>query len=272
VTLDTGAFALPDPRPMPSPAAMPEAPERKRPAGHPLDPPASLVSAWADPLSPDSPELAFRIAAPAVTTPEVGAGLTKEQILRGIQAESLQKRAEQKNLEREVGLAKARELAAMADRAQSERVAFHDELRRLLKEMGDEAGPEIKALCDRYGRSMHPEAEKLMNSALNRAATRAKREFKFALMRYFGAPEAMLLDDLAADIDQTRGTRGGPRDRNAVRVIAGRLLLRYPPPTPPGPGSAPPAAAAPTSTPAPTKATVARTPAVPAARPARPSQ
>ena len=63
-------------------------------------------------------------------------------------------------------------------------------------------------------------------------------------MRKIGLPEPVLLDFLAHKVDQTRNTRGGPRDDDEVRVRAARLLLTYPLPVPP-PAKAAPKAAAP---------------------------
>jgi hypothetical protein len=218
-----------------APAPAPAGPERKIPAGPPLEPPAPLVSAWGEPLAPDSPELAFRVVAapgpgPAQRPQEPKP--TRDQILQAIQAEAQQKKAEQMNLEREVALSKFREMADMFQRTQAERVRFHEDLRRVLNELGSDAGPEIKALCERYGRDMPAGVEKAATLALNRSAAGAKREVRIARMRAHGFPEAMILDDLAREVDSTRNTRGGPRNSNDVRVIAARLLLRYPPPAP----------------------------------------
>ena len=50
----------------------------------------------------------------------------------------------------------------------------------------------------------------------------------------------MILEILAHDLDkQIRGKRGGPKDRNGVRVYAAKLLLTFPPPAVPESSSAP---------------------------------
>jgi hypothetical protein len=249
------------------PLAAQVAPQREVPAGSPLKPPAPLRSAWGDPLAPDSPELAFRVVAapdPGPVDRPQEPRPTPEQIFQSIQAEAQQKQAEQKNLEREVALSKFRGMAEMIQRTQAERIQFHEDLRRVLSELGNNAGPEIKALCERYGRDMPAEVERAATVRLNRLAAGVKRERRIALMRVHGFPEAMILDDLAKELDPTRGTRGGPRNHNEVRVFAARILLKYPPPAP----RAAPGEATTVTNPA----AVARTPAPPAQPSVRPTQ
>jgi hypothetical protein len=221
----------PEPEPTPATATAPVTVTR------PLEPPQPLRSVvLRDSLSPDSPELAFRVPGtasqplPEATTTAPEPAATREQTIQEILAESAQKRLEQANLKREVALSKAREAWELHRRAQAERLAFHEDLRRLLQGLGNRAGPEIKSLCDRYGRAMHSEVQKAMTVALNRLAASVKLEVKLGLMRAYGAPEAMLLDSLANELDRTRNQRGGPRDHNEVRVRAALLLLKYPPP------------------------------------------
>ena len=48
------------------------------------------------------------------------------------------------------------------------------------------------------------------------------------MMRFLGWPEPRILDFLARQLDLGINSRGGPRDRNAVRVHAARLLLKIP--------------------------------------------
>ena len=96
--------------------------------------------------------------------------MTREQIERQIQDEAQQKKAEQANLGREVEVSKARELFDTIRKAHEDRGPFHDELRRILQELGKDAGAEIKNLCDRYGRSTHPVIEKVVVHSLKGSA------------------------------------------------------------------------------------------------------
>ncbi len=237
--------------------------EDARAAAPPLEPPAPLTSASGSPLSPDTPELTFApidvVAALTRDTPRAVATepkVTKEQIQQEIDAEAQQKKAEQANLGREVEASKAREFFDTIKKAADDRVPFHDELHRILLQLGNDAGPEIKNLCDRYGQKTHPDIEKVVTHTLNRSGAGFDRDVKIKTLRKQGLPEPMILDILARDLDkQIRGKRGGPRDRNGVRVRAALLLLNYPPPPMPEENSA---AAPGTHT-----STAVRTPATP---------
>jgi hypothetical protein len=211
-----------------------------RAAAPPLEPPAPLTSTVGRSIPLDSPELAFAPAAviASVTrdTPETVAlapKLTKEQIQKEIDDEAQRKKAEQANLGREVEQAKAREFFETIKKAADDRVPFHDELYRILLQLGNDAGPEIKNLCDRYGRTTHPRIETEVKKTLNRSGPGLNRDAKIRILRMQGLPEAMILDILANDLDKgIRGTRLA-RDRDGVRVQAARLLLRNKPPPPP---------------------------------------
>jgi len=228
---------------------LPTEPGREIAAETPLEPPAPLMSASKDDLSVDSPELAFRVVgehAPAES--ELDPKVTKEQIMEGIQVEADQKKADQEDFKREMAQAKSREYHETFRKLQSDRPLFHNDLRRLLQELGDGAGVEINALCDRYGRTTLPEVHKVVVLALNRSAARLKREAKIELMRSLGVPEPVILDYLAKEQHHNMNRRGGPRDSNEVRASAARILLAYPPSRPQA---------------SPPKAKSARTPAAP---------
>ena len=213
-------------------------------------PRAPLTSPPGGPLAPDAPELAFApvavVASLTRDTPEPGVReprLTKEQIWQEIQDEARQKKAEQVNLGREVEGSKSREFFEAIKKAHLERRPFHDELRRILIELKQDAGPEINSLCDRYGRgNVHPDIQKVVTHTLNlRSAKGLRREAKVKLMRLQGLPEPVILDALANELDpMIRGKRGGPKDRNGVRVVAAKLLLTFPPPPVPEESSATP--------------------------------
>jgi hypothetical protein len=246
---------------------LPSEPGRESGVEPPLEPPAPPTSATKDDLPADSPELAFGVgerppagrAMEALDEPRV----TKEQILQGIRVEADQKIAEQKNIEREMAQSKVREYYETFRRIQSERPTFHEELRKLLQALGDNAGAEINSLCDRYGRSTLPEVRKVVVLALNRSAARLKREGKIELLRKHGVPEPVILDFIANEEHNNINRRGGPRDQNEVRARAARILLTFPPAaSSPSSGSA--------TTPAPRS--VAKVAAPPVPRSAQPPQ
>ncbi len=129
-------------------------------------------------------------------------------------------------------LAKAREYQEVIHKLNQERLQFHDDLRRLLRAEGEGAGDEIKALCEKYGRDTLPGLEKAVALVRSRTAAKLNRGDTIELMRRYGMPETIIFDYLANELDHYRNMRGGPRDRNEVRVRAARLLLTYPPTTP----------------------------------------
>jgi len=49
------------------------------------------------------------------------------------------------------------------------------------------------------------------------------------MMRRLGLPEPIILDALTRDAARSLKTRGGPRDMDEVRALAGRQLLAIPP-------------------------------------------
>jgi hypothetical protein len=156
--------------------------------------------------------------------------VTKEEILKGFADEAEQKNAEQAQLSRAVEESKRNEFLAMLERVHADRRPFHDELHRALRQLGPDAGPEIKAICDRYGRDTHPVVDKKVKLDMARWSDRLTRGVKIARLRAAGLPEARILDFLAGELNPTIGTRGGPTNRDGVRVRAAQRLLQYPPP------------------------------------------
>jgi hypothetical protein len=195
-----------------------------------LEPPAPLTSPASEPLTPDSPELAFHTGVRRAAVPQPDPKVTKEDILKGIADEAVQKKTEQDQRAREVVDSKVAEFVTMVRRTHADRIPFHDDLRRALRELGPDAGPEIKAICDRYGRDTHPVVEKKVKLDMARWSPRLTPGAKIAKLRADGLPEARILDFLAHDLDSTIGTRGGPANRDGVRVRAALRLLQFPPP------------------------------------------
>jgi hypothetical protein len=212
----------------------------KTPLAEPPEPPRPTV---AEELPADSPELAFRVAmAPAEASAEAAAPtpgpapnaepkVTKDQVLADVRGEAAQKKADQKDLERDIMESKLREYLDVFQKLQEDRPKFHAELRQILRERGD-SSEKIRLMCDRYGREALPEVKLEVSRRLRSSAAGLLLEAKIKYMRRCGVPEAGILDFLSHDLVKDINRPGGPRDAKEVRVFAARKLLAYPPAAP----------------------------------------
>jgi hypothetical protein len=153
--------------------------------------------------------------------------VSKDEILRDIQREADEANARREQMEMLKPRAQAILAAEAVAKIQEGRIPFRNELRQLIAQFGNDAGPEIDHLCDAYGRDMPPEARAAYHRAL-RSTPRLGQQGKVDLMRSAGLPEPVILDYLAHGLHMTLNTRGGPRDKDEVRVRAGKLLLQFP--------------------------------------------
>ncbi len=130
-------------------------------------------------------------------------------------------------------ISSSRRLAAQA------RGPFHAEVRQLLAEQGNGAGPMIQRLCNsnRYGRDTLPEILGPMNKDLVGPASRLSLPGRIKRMRSWGVPETMILDDLVEAEITNYKARGGPRSEAEAWVRAARVLLANPPAKPLAPAS-----------------------------------
>lgn len=208
-----------------------------------LEPVAGLT-----PRAVDEPEVPPAAAVPARTPPPVFAEtipeppdaemsapveeVSKDEILQDIKREADRKDAHREEMERlkprAEGLLAAEAIAAAAARIGEERAPFLIELKKLLKELGNNAGTEIDQLCDQFERNPRPEIRSAYLKTIYRISSRMSREMKVEKMRSFGIPEPMILDSIANELHRTMNSRGGPRDENEVRVRAAKELLKYP--------------------------------------------
>jgi hypothetical protein len=133
-----------------------------------------------------------------------------------------------------------------------ERRRFLDELRMILEAHGRQAGPEIEELSIRSGRDEDPIKRRMAYRVMSMG--RQSQRMKVHHLREIGVSEPVILDFLANEVNQDRGSRNGPRTPNDVWVKAARLLLSYevPPPRTDRPPPAPGQPANPPSTPPPT--------------------
>ncbi len=177
---------------------------------------------------------------PAPLPPPPVPALTKKQVMDKIDLEAEQKAARLRSLEawRPRLLEKDRKLAEeiravqvvdVQRQAEANRVAFHAELRKLVVALGDRAGPQINSLCEKYGRVTMPEIYDAVQTRLRRTSTRLGRREKVEMMRRLGLPEPIILDAITRDAARSLNTRGGPRNMDEVRALAGRQLLAIPP-------------------------------------------
>jgi hypothetical protein len=144
--------------------------------------------------------------------------------------------------QREVFMARVRKVAA------EERPKFHEDLKRLIREQGRAAGPDIKATRERVGVDTLPEIMIPAAKDLLHVASRMTTGEKIRRMRQWGLPETMIIDDLYEQEIRKIGpgqvrVPGAARDEDEAWVFAAWTLLHYPP----GPlrGNQQPAAAAP---------------------------
>ncbi|MGO9464079.1 MAG: hypothetical protein ACLQIB_49475 [Isosphaeraceae bacterium] len=105
-----------------------------------------------------------------------------------------------------------------------ERVKFRDELRAILQEHGNSAGPEINQLAKRSSFEKDPErqiqATRIWRFSRNSQANKVK------MIRALDMPEAVILDFLSDDFHAQVRAPKGPRNENEVRIRAAHRLLQ----------------------------------------------
>jgi hypothetical protein len=116
-----------------------------------------------------------------------------------------------------------RELESRARRLE-ERMKFREELRAILRVHGNQAGPEIDKLAQRYGYDIdtdrYEQGIKIWRSARSPLS-------KVRLIRSLELPESVILNFLSDDLHMLVRSRSGPRNENEVRVRAAQKLLSY---------------------------------------------
>ncbi|MFO0960348.1 MAG: hypothetical protein U0800_23415 [Isosphaeraceae bacterium] len=124
---------------------------------------------------------------------------------------------------------KAEEARKLKVTIEEKRADFLRELNRTLKERGSTAGPEIVALCARYGRSIPKDSEAQAHRIFSgRSASRLPPKTKVEALRNLGWPESVILELLAKDLTGSIGTRNGPKDRGETLTSAAKILLAVP--------------------------------------------
>ncbi len=143
---------------------------------------------------------------------------TKEESDRQLEEEARKKQAEIDSLE-------ARQLSAVREMRQRERLEFRAELREILQIHGNRAGIEIDKLCKRN--AYDSTSDQFLKAREMWRFSRLSTVMKVRYIRSLGLPEVAILNFLSDLIHLRIGTRDGPRDRNEVRIRAARALLKY---------------------------------------------
>jgi hypothetical protein len=157
--------------------------------------------------------------------------------LEGIKNDFLNPDPAEYRRQREVFKARVRQVST------EERPKFHEELKRLIREQGRAAGPDIKAIRDRFGVDTLPEIMMPAARDLLDVGPRLDTGQKIRRMRQWGLPEPMIIDDLYEKELRNIGARGGARNEDEAWVFAAWALLHYPPGVPRAnaqPAAAPP--------------------------------
>jgi hypothetical protein len=140
---------------------------------------------------------------------------TKEETEREIQAEA-EKKAEDFAAKLE------RRGDGLRARFTEDCVRFREELRDVLKNDRNKAGPEIDKIARRYSSECNP---LLFAKAQDIWSSRATLDRKMKLVRALGVPESVILDFISAEMHKMIGSRKGPRTTAEVRVRAAIKLL-----------------------------------------------
>jgi hypothetical protein len=146
---------------------------------------------------------------------------TKEESERAIMAEAAKREAELKSRVED------RDLELLGQRV-GEQLKFREELRGVLKAKRKEAGPDIEKLNKRYDFDVEPD-KKAQAWHIWRHGRLTTRD-KLRKARELGLPDTTILQFMCASLDETIGTRNGPRDHYEVWVKAAEQLLRNEPP------------------------------------------
>jgi hypothetical protein len=165
---------------------------------------------------------------PGPGTGELRPPPSKEELLRDIKAEAVEKRQELNQLRNMKDHARDELAAEALDRTDDERVQFRRELREIIKSGSRTTGQDIQTLCAKYGSNYDPELREKLNRQLRKQSTaRMTLDARANLLRHFGMPESGILDYLANEVHHSSyGSRNGPRTKDQVLIIAATQLLK----------------------------------------------
>jgi hypothetical protein len=193
--------------------------------GEPADPSTGALAAAIRP-----PGAEFRAGAPDPGTqgpdrdgsigPKPLAPLpTMEETKRQIEEEAARREAE-------INAQVANRNAELKSKWLEEQLKFREELAEVIRSKGMRAGPDIANLDQRYAYQGDP--KKAATAYQMWRLLPASEKAKVQKLRSLELPETKILEFMCSSLDGTIGSRGGPRDRNEVRVRAAKQLLKYP--------------------------------------------
>lgn len=108
------------------------------------------------------------------------------------------------------------------------RQAFREELRRLLDQWGNQAGPHIVKLAGQDETPPPPGVDRVFQAETKKQGGKLDRHRRIELARAHGLPEPLILADLVREQIRRMPARNGPRSRDEAVVRAARLLLSVP--------------------------------------------
>ncbi|WZO99666.1 hypothetical protein EP7_001277 [Isosphaeraceae bacterium EP7] len=214
--------------PSPTPIAAPES-----------EPLAGIEALVPPPDAVDPGEAKAEVAEvkPAAEPPK----LTRDQVLKDIQRESTERKAEIRAIEaikpklaerdKQQSLERRKvEVAEARKRADAQRPRFRAELRRVLAGRGDALGTQVSELRERSLLPVQPEIEDAVAKAFKGSARKTKftRNGRIEFMRSKGMSEPDILGILAYDEGMKISQRGSARDLREVWVRAAKQLLAVP--------------------------------------------
>ena len=115
--------------------------------------------------------------------------------------------------------------ADLQSRWLEEQLKFRQELDEIVKSKGSQAGQDIASLDKRYAYQGDPILYKYAYQKWRNS--RSTEKAKVDYVRSLQLPETAILEFMCASLHATIGTPRGPRDANAVRVRAAKMLLKY---------------------------------------------
>ncbi len=185
----------------------------------------------ASPLPPAAPTEVVKEepAVATVATLEPKPSPTREEMMQALEAEAAANRAARVEQNQAREQARAQVETEAQDRVEAERELFHDALKRILDAGGpaSDAGQQINALCDQFGRHYGGDLKAQVLGALSRFHGKISRDNEIKMLRSLGVPEAGILDYLANVLERRSiNSRNGPGSPDEVRVMAAGQLLR----------------------------------------------
>lgn len=209
-------------------AARPDKPASPPPAvgfSRPSDRPAAEDQAEPEAIAM-APEPDIVAEPPKDPDPAEEPPLSRDEMLQAIQDEAVAKAAQREDLLRKKEEARARVEAEAQQRIEDERTAFRKALHQILTAGEPDAGRQIDALCNQFGRNYSDEIRNRVTAYLSRVHGRITVEEEIRLLRTLGVPEPGILDFLANGVKISVNSRKGPRNPDEVRVRAARRLLQ----------------------------------------------